>query len=87
MVRYGKGGTKMVNYVNEERFLRWYRAHAKVPAPDAEVLSRLYADYCAEHRSEFRLEAPDTLDGKSAHYRFRVDNIGCCGASTIYVYF
>ena len=77
----------MVNYVNEAAFLRWYREKAKDPAPDTEVLSRLYADYCDDHKGVYRLGPGDTLDGKSAEYRFRVDNIGCCGASTIYIYF
>jgi len=77
----------MVNYVNEERFLRWYRERAKAPATDAEVLSGLYADYCATGRGVFRLDGQDTVDGKSASFRYRVENIGCCGASTVYVYF
>jgi hypothetical protein len=77
----------MVNYVNEERFLKWYRERAKDPAPDTEVLSRLYADYCDTKKSVYRLEPEDTVSGKAAEFRFKVDNIGCCGASTIYVYF
>ena len=77
----------MINYVNEDKFLRWYRAKAKAPAPDAEVLAGLYADFCETGKKVFSLAAKDTVTGKAAEYRYDVDNVGCCGASTVYVYF
>lgn len=77
----------MLNYVESEKFIEWYRAAAKQPLGDSEVLSRLYADYCDTRSSSFVLPAEDTTSGREEKYDFRVEVIGCCGANTVFIYF
>lgn len=77
----------MINYVNEEKFLAWYREKAKAPVERDKILSEVYANYCDTRSEVFRLPAAQSVSGAEESYGFTVDNIGCCGASTIFVYF
>lgn len=77
----------MCNYVGIEKFMEWYRRTAKAPLSQAEVLSRLYSDYCQTRKGEFELGPGETVSGKAESYPFSFENIGCCGASTVYIYF
>lgn len=77
----------MRNYVNTEKFMAWYRAAAKKPLDEAQVLNRLYEDYCRTLREEFVLSPEETVSGRAESYAYRCENIGCCGASTVYISF
>lgn len=85
----------MVNYVNSEKFMAWYTAGAKEPLREAQALEKVYAAYCADcyagrrsgSQGRFVIPAGESVSGKEESYDFRVENIGCCGASTIFVYF
>ena len=77
----------MYNYVNEEKFIEWYRAKAKAPMGDKAVLAELAKRYMATRRAQFVLSAQESLSGAEETYTYRFENIGCCGASTIYFYF
>ncbi len=77
----------MFNYVNEEKFLAWYRSAAKAPLADKEVLDLAAKKCLSERRGHFVIPAGESLSGREESYDFRYENIGCCGASTIYFYF
>lgn len=77
----------MFNYVNEEKFYAWYKSVAKQPVSQRELLERAAKQYMSSHRGLFTLPAGETLSGSEESYPFRFENIGCCGASTIYFYF
>ena len=77
----------MVNYVGSEKFMEWYRAAAKDPLKETEVLGRLYAGYCESREPFFTVPAGQSVSGRDESYPFRVENLGCCGASTMFVYF
>ena len=76
-----------MNTVGEEKFLAWYRANAKKPLRAEQALQRVHDSYFADADEVFRLAAAETKSGEEASYEFRVENIGCCGASTLYFYF
>ena len=76
-----------MNTVGEEKFLAWYRAHAKKPLSAEKALQRVHDSYFEDASEVFVLPAEETKSGAEARYEFRVENIGCCGASTLYFYF
>ena len=77
----------MPNYVGSEKFMEWYRATAREPLKEAQVLARLYAADCDTRVASFVLSPEETVSGREESYPFRVENLGCCGASTMFVYF
>ena len=77
----------MYNYVNEEKFIAWYRAAARTPLGDKAILERAAKQYMATRKGLFVLGPEETLSGQEESYAFRFENIGCCGASTLYFYF
>ena len=76
-----------MNTVGEEKFLVWYRANAKKPLSAEKALQRVYDSYFEDAGEVFTLPAAETKSGEEARCEFRVENIGCCGASTLYFYF
>ena len=78
----------MINYVNESDFLNWYKSTAKDPVvKKAVLLEEVYQRYCSNNTPVFELSADETVSGQAESYRYTFDDIGCCGASTIYIYF
>ena len=77
----------MFNYVNEEKFIEWYRARAREPMGDRAILEELARRYMATRKPVFVLGAHETAGGQEESYTYRFENIGCCGASTLYFYF
>ena len=77
----------MFNYVNEEKFIAWYRANAKASLGDKAILERCAKQYMSKRKAEFVLPAGESVSGQEEVYAFRFENIGCCGASTLYFYF
>ncbi len=77
-----------MNCVNEERFIEWYRSTARSPAlGPAALLSDAFSRYAESGRGEYVLRADQTASGREESYPFRCENIGACGASTIFMYF
>jgi len=76
-----------VNTVGEEKFLAWYKANAKKPLSIDRVLKLVYDCYFETGSEVFALSPSETKSGEAADYPFRAENIGCCGASTLYFYF
>ena len=76
-----------MNTVGEEKFLAWYRKNAKKSLPAAKALQRVHDSYFTDAGEVFTLGAAETKSGAEASYEFRVEEIGCCGASTLYFYF
>ena len=77
-----------MNYVNEDAFFAWYKAAAKReslagPALLADVVSQMNIT----GRQEYILPPSETKSGREERYSYRFENIGCCGASTMYIYF
>ena len=76
----------MYNYVNEDRFFDWYREKTG-RAPDRKaLLAELAKQYMKSRKGEFVLPADRTLSGEQELYAFTFENVGCCGASTMYFY-
>ena len=73
--------------VGEEKFLAWYRKNAKKSISAEKALQRVHDSYFEDASEVFVLCAEETKSGEEARYEFRVENIGCCGASTLYYYF
>lgn len=76
----------MYNYVNEEAFFLWYQEKTGLQANKKALLQELARQYMATRTGEFVLGADKTLSGAEERYAFRFENIGCCGASTMYFY-
>ena len=76
----------MFNYVNEEKFMLWYREHARKPLGQREVLAELAKRYMATRNPAFVLSPEESKSGVQESYEYRFENIGCCGASTLYFY-
>ena len=74
----------MYNYVNEDAFFAWYEEKTGVKPDKKALLARLAKDYMSTRRAEFVLPAENCLSGVEERYPFRFENVGCCGASTIY---
>ncbi len=78
----------MFNCVNEEAFFSWYSSVcASKKINRSAVLNDLYQGYCETKQSVFTLPASRTVSGKDESYPYRIDDIGKCGASTVFIYF
>lgn len=77
----------MVNYVGQEKFFKWYKQKTgKKKVDEISLLNELFRRYSEEGAEKFVLKPSETVSGKEESYPFRFQNIGCCGASTYYVY-
>jgi len=76
----------MYNYVNEESLFLWYEEKTGQKANKKTLLQELSRQYMATRKGEFVLGPDKTLSGKEERYAFTFENIGCCGASTMYFY-
>ncbi len=78
----------MANYVNEEKFIEWYESVSKEKLTNkSQLLSDALTHFSNTGESVFRIPAAKSVTGKEETYEYRVENMGCCGASTIYLYF
>lgn len=78
----------MVNYVNQEAFFDWYGSVSRAGLTDkAALLSELFSRYCQTGEERFTLTAEQTKSGQEESFPFRFENVGCCGASTVFIYF
>ncbi|MCQ2452186.1 MAG: hypothetical protein MJ075_03505 [Oscillospiraceae bacterium] len=78
----------MVTYVDEEKFFDWYKKNAKEPDSNhTRVLNQLYSKYCETGKSYFTLKASQSVSGQEVQFPFRFEDIGCGGASTLFIYF
>lgn len=76
-----------MNTVGEEKFLAWYRKNAKKALAPEAALRRVRDSWFADRSNTFVLCAEESKSGAEERYDFRVEDIGCCGASTLYFYF
>ena len=76
----------MYNYINEDAFFAWYEEKTGQKPDKKALLGELAKQYMATRRGEFVLPAEKCLCGEEQRYPFRFENLGCCGASTIYFY-
>lgn len=76
----------MYNYINEDAFFAWYQEKTGGTADKKALLAELAKQYMASRRGEFVLSGEKTLSGTEERYPFRFENVGCCGASTMYFY-
>lgn len=77
----------MHNYVNEDALFLWYEEKTGQKANKKALLQEVAGQYMKSRKAEFVLGADKTLSGAEERYAFRFENIGCCGASTMYFYF
>jgi len=78
----------MFNYVNEEKFYSWYESVSKEPLLNKSALmNELVQNAAGPGNPVYTIPASKTTTGRDESYEYKVDNIGCCGASTIYIYF
>ena len=78
----------MINYVNDDVFWNWYKATAKGPLMTKKaLLDSVFKHYCDTKSEIYTLSPDETISGKEETYSFKFEDIGCCGASTIYIYF
>lgn len=76
----------MYNYLNEEAFFAWYEEKTGQKPDKKALLDSLAKQYMATRRGEFILPAEKCLSACEEVYPFRFENLGCCGASTMYFY-
>lgn len=76
----------MYNYVNEDVFFAWYEEKTGRKPDKKALLAELAKQYMDTRKGEFVLSADKCLSGAEERYGFRFENVGCCGASTIYFY-
>ena len=78
----------MTNYFNELAFLDWYDAVSRRRCTNrSALLGEVFRRYCETGKAEFVLAPAETVSGQEERYPFRFENIGCCGASTVYITF
>ena len=78
----------MVNYVNQESFFDWYNSVSKSGSADkAALLGEVFRNYSQTGEERYTLPASRTKSGQEESYSFRFENVGCCGASTVFIYF
>ena len=78
----------MVNYVDEDKFFSWYEQHSRKPLNNKNrLLDDLYREFCDTGRSYYVLKSGDSTSGSEEHFPFRFEDLGCCGASTLFIYF
>ncbi len=76
----------MYNYVNEDAFFAWYEEKTGCKADKKALIAELSRQYMASRKGEFLLPAEKCLSAQEERYSFRFENLGCCGASTMYFY-
>lgn len=76
----------MYNYVNEDVFFAWYEEKTGHEPNKKALLAELSKQYISTRKGEFILPAEKCLSGESEKYSFAFENVGCCGASTMYFY-
>lgn len=78
----------MVNYVNQDAFFQWYESvTGKTKYDHDSLLNDVFMTYCNTHKSEFTVPAARSVTGKAESIKFTFENLGCCGASTMYITF
>ena len=78
----------MINYVNDDVFWNWYKTTAKGPLMTKKaLLDNVFQNYCDTKNEVYTLSPDATISGNEETYNFKFEDIGCCGASTIYIYF
>lgn len=78
----------MFNYVNEDKFFEWYVSVSKREITNkSELLNEVVSQAGSVGERIFTLPGSKTISGNDESYKYKVENIGCCGASTIYIYF
>lgn len=78
----------MFNYVNDEKFYGWYESVSKERIVNKSALmNELVRNADGPGYAIYTIPASKTVTGKDESYRYKVENIGCCGATTIYIYF
>ena len=78
----------MVNYVNQEAFFDCYDSVSTAADTDkSTLLSELFNRYCQTGEEHYTLPAAQTKSGQEESFSFRFENVGCCGASTVFIYF
>ncbi len=77
----------MVNYVNEEKFISWYKKVTGEEKVSFAVLDDVFQCYAASGESVYTVPARKTLSGEDEKYEYRFEDKGCCGASTMFIYF
>ena len=78
----------MDNYVNEEAFFAWYDSVSLIPAGNRmQLLNEVYHQYAETGESVFSLPANKTRSGVEESYTYTVEDVGKCGASTVFMYF
>ena len=76
------------NYVNEDKFIEWYKSVAKEPRLSSEaLLADVFQCRISTRETAYRIPAEKTVTGREESYFFRFENIGACGACTNYIYF
>ena len=77
-----------MNYVNEDKFIVWYKSTARPPQlSETALLSDVFQRYVETRCSEYVLPAERTVTGREERYPFRCETIGACGACTPFLYF
>ena len=78
----------MASYVNEDAFFAWYDESAGEPRLSRPaLLEELARQFRETRRQEYVLPPERTRSGREERYPFRYENVGCCGASTVFYYF
>ena len=78
----------MINYVNDDIFWNWYKERAAAPLLTKKaLLDDVFKFYCDTKSEVYTLSPDKTVSGLEETYNFKFEDIGCCGASTIYIYF
>ena len=78
----------MFNYVNEEKFFDWYTSVSKTGIGNkSALLAELVSEAGGPGEKTYTVPAAGSVTGRDESYTYKVDNLGCCGASTIYIYF
>ena len=78
----------MTNYVGQEKFFQWYDSITNDHDYDKNaVLAEVMTQYARARKGVFIVPAAKTRTGQEEEYEFSFENVGCCGASTFFVYF
>jgi len=78
----------MTNYVNEAAFFAWYDEVAAEPEQSRPALLEDVArQYRETRQAEYVLPSAQTRTGREERYPLRYENVGCCGASTVFYCF
>ena len=77
----------MTNYVNEQALFDWYEQVGDGRLDRTRLLDEVLRQYAKTRREAFVLPASATRTGQEERFPFRYENVGCCGASTVFIYF